>query len=281
MQTLEFTKNPSLTKNFAKALFLPRKGFGPKPELPALKGVFNAIKINPALLHSYFDVCQFNNKNDVPLLFPHNLASSVHMALLTHKSFPLKLLGAVHLRNQITRHAPVSTADNLRLETAFTEVRVTSKGVEFDFYTEFFSNENLVWEEVTTYYKRGRFGADSGKETKTMETLTDTVEVARWYLSKKLGKQYAKLSNDYNPIHISKTLAKMFGFKRDVAHGMGVLATAIDRAGLANAKTNDVFFKGPLFLENEVRLVQGTTDKSRFDIYCGNNPKPSICFRLV
>ena len=72
----------------------------------------------------------------------------------------------------------------------------------------------------------------------------------------------------------------MFGFKRDVAHGMGVLATALSKLNVDHyPKVNEVVFKGPLFLENQVKLLQSEKETDRFDIYCGKNNRPSICFK--
>ncbi|EKD41956.1 MAG: hypothetical protein ACD_73C00424G0001 [uncultured bacterium] len=82
---------------------------------------------------------------------------------------------------------------------------------------------------------------------------------------------------------MSKTLAKLFGFKRDVAHGMGVLATAIDRVKPAQIQypfKNEVIFKGPLFLESDVSVLKSVQTPGRFDVYCGSNNRPSICFSL-
>lgn len=38
-----------------------------------------------------------------------------------------------------------------------------------------------------------------------------------------IGREYASLCNDYNPIHISSIAAKAFGFKSTIAHGMWVV----------------------------------------------------------
>ena len=92
---------------------------------------------------------------------------------------------------------------------------------------------------------------------------------------------------------MSKYLAKLFGFKRDIAHGFGILAQAVNQSELAN-KTHisagkcqvDVIFKGPLYLENDASLKQAadaedTSKNQRFDLFSGSNPKPSICASLI
>ena len=39
-------------------------------------------------------------------------------------------------------------------------------------------------------------------------------------LAKDLGRRYAAISGDYNPIHLGALSAKLFGFKQAIAHGM-------------------------------------------------------------
>ena len=57
----------------------------------------------------------------------------------------------------------------------------------------------------------------------------------------------------------------------------------IENSDLNNKKIQvDVVFKGPVFLESQANLRQNKLqDKNRFDIYCGDNPKPSICCAVI
>ena len=110
-----------------------------------------------------------------------------------------------------------------------------------------------------------KFGGKENPSTETsfdLASLDNMSDVASWSVPKNRGKKYASISGDYNPIHTSKYLAKLFGFKRDIAHGFGILAQAVNQSELAN-KTNisagkcqvDVIFKGPLYLENDASFL--------------------------
>lgn len=284
MTQLQFATTPGMAGALVKALFLPRKGFKQGAVWPTINGKLGPVTIDPDALKRYNDVCQLKPSDEVPLLYPHVMASSLHMQILTHKDFPLKLLGAVHLRNKIVQYQKINVADALTFEVTLKDKFITAKGLEFDFETKAMTGGKVVWESLTTYYKPGRYGqAQAGTNGFEMPNLENTQSATNWFLKKNLGKAYAKVCNDYNPIHVSKIAAKLFGFKRDVAHGMGVLATAIDRLS-GNQKiypvTNDVIFKGPLFLENEVTVMKNLASPARFDIYCGKNNRPSICFSL-
>ena len=220
------------------------------------------------------------------------------MKMLTHKAFPIGLLGAVHLRNRIQQIRPIRVNEEMNIHCEIGAWRITEKGLEFDFSTQVIIKSQLVWSEISTYFKKGRY--QQVKETNTQEnphnpatfeldTLNDAKVSSQWYLPKNRGKAYAKISGDYNPIHISKNLAKLFGLKRDIAHGFGVLAQALACDNIEAISQHqgeislDCIFKGPLFLEEEVYIKHLSQKQEHinsglgFDIYCANNPKPSIC----
>ena len=66
-----------------------------------------------------------------------------------------------------------------------------------------------------------------------MSTWTDVevgdlpVGTIRWRVPDDIGRRYAKVSGDVNPIHMSSLTAKALGFKRAIAHGMWVKAHAL------------------------------------------------------
>ncbi len=75
-----------------------------------------------------------------------------------------------------------------------------------------------------------------------------------WSLPGDLGRRYAAVSGDYNPIHLYPLTAKALGFNRQIAHGMLTLARCL--AALENRLPEmvrvDVAFKKPVFLPSRV-----------------------------
>ena len=77
-----------------------------------------------------------------------------------------------------------------------------------------------------------------------------------WRLPGDLGRRYAAVSGDHNPIHLYPLTAKAFGFPRQIAHGMWTKArcvAALDNR-LPDAVTVRVEFKKPVFLPGTVAL---------------------------
>ena len=75
-----------------------------------------------------------------------------------------------------------------------------------------------------------------------------------WRLPGDLGRRYAAVSGDHNPIHLYPLTAKAFGFPRQIAHGMWSMARCV--AALENRLPDtvrvDVAFKKPILLPGTV-----------------------------
>ena len=289
---LNYQSKPNIASAMFKALVLPRKGFDAKVGLPDIQATWTNAKADKDALADYLNVLDLPQQDTLPILYPHVMAGAMHMHMLANKAFPIRLLGALHLKNRITQLKAIDVNAQFDIKSAMADFRLVAKGVEFDFSTDVYVDGEKVWYEVSTYFMAGRFG---GKENPSSETsfelaaLENPVAGKDWFVPANRGKVYAKITGDYNPIHTSKHLAKLFGFKRDIAHGFGVLAQGIETVaavetagGLDKALQVDVIFKGPVFLENKVTLKQDTTqDAARFDMYCGDNAKPNICAAVL
>ena len=84
-----------------------------------------------------------------------------------------------------------------------------------------------------------------------------------WRLEGDLGRRYAAVSGDRNPIHLYALTAKALGFKRQIAHGMWSKARCV--AALENrlpdAVTVEVAFRKPIFLPGKVAFGSVQTDE--------------------
>ena len=97
------------------------------------------------------------------------------------------------------------------------------------------------------------------------ESEADFLHLAEWALESDVGRQYAKISGDYNPIHLSPWSAKLLGFKKPIAHGMLLVAKAqaeLEQAmGTAVTQISANFLK-PAMVPGQLRLEQ-TSDRFR------------------
>lgn len=279
-----FEHNPSSLLNIIRALFYPRQSLKATEQLPRLSAKRIQVKIDTYHLARYCDVCGITFSNKLPILYPHVIAAPLHMWLITHPTFPLRLLGAVHLRNHIIQQRPIDITETVSITCCITTERRTEKGIEFDFTTVLHNNSEIVWEGLTTYFVRGKFGKADPESTLThLEKIPNSQTLKKWHIHERIAKRYAVITQDYNPIHLSKWLAKLFGFQRDLAHGFCVLAKSLNEAKIfppINANTAqrlDVLFKGPTYLDSHVVLKQ---KDNRFDLFCDGDDRPCIEFKI-
>lgn len=222
-------------------------------ELEARKVVLSAAHIR-----KYREVCAVPpSAQGLPPAYLHVLAMPLHMQLFVVKNFPVKVLGLIHLRNTIRVLAPVDERAPLRLRVYFDTMRVTDFGQEYDFTTSFEQNGMVVWEEVSTMFARGTSGPKEGSKRPVIErsnhpdngVLTDTLEVAE-----NTGWRYARVSGDFNPIHLTARTAQMFGFRQAVAHGMWSMGRCLASASprIPNVQIQiDTQFKLPVYIPSQ------------------------------
>ena len=213
-----------------------------------------------ARVDAYAAVCGFPRKDVVPLTFPHMLAFPLHMAIMSDAAFPYPAIGMVHVENTITAHRAISVGETLDVTTEVGPPRPHTRGVLLDFVTAVSAAGETAWESTSTYLRRGRtVDGDAAVGLVIADPPTGGVE---WRLPANLGRTYAAVSGDANPIHLYPLTARALGFPRQIAHGMWTLARSI--AAIENrlpaAVTVEVAFKKPVFLPGTVAFAARQDD---------------------
>jgi acyl dehydratase len=219
--------------------------------LPDDSRVRHDVPVDPRHVARYADLCGFPRKDTLPLPYPHLLAFGLHMEIMTAGSFPFPAIGTVHLENSITQHRPIAVDEKLQVTARPDHLRAHPKGQVFDMVTTVHSRGELVWEETSTFLRRGRGSEDAP----TGSTFPDAPpQGLTWRLPADLGRQYAGVSGDHNPIHLYPLTAKAFGFPRQIAHGMWSMARCVGALEnrLPDAVTVAVAFKKPILLPGSV-----------------------------
>lgn len=279
---LEYEKIPGILPVYLKILFSRKKGFKPGDSFPEIKAVVKNISIDQDKLKAYRGICELADDGNLPILYPHVFTAPLHMAILSNKDFPIPLLGMLHYRNHLIQHRPIKSGEILDVEVRLDEHRIVKQGFEFDYIITIESKGEVVWNSITTYLKQGKFGKDfkTPERGDLIEPISGAEKISDSMIPKNIGKRYAKICSDYNPIHISKFMAKLFGFKRDIAHAMWETSYSIGKLNLKSsgkAVRVDLGFKGPLFIERKSYVMRSEKkDVIRFDYYIEGNDKPCI-----
>jgi MaoC dehydratase-like protein len=206
------------------------------------------VRVDRDHLAKYARVCGFDLRDALPPTYPHVLAFPLHMDVISDGRFPFAPAGIVHIANRIVQHRPLSFSENLSLRVTASGPEPHRRGRTFTLVSEVRVGDELAWEGFATMLKRGKGAEDAPREPE----FEDPPVTARWRVPGDLGRRYAAVSGDRNPIHLHPLTARAFGFPRAIAHGMWTKARCLAALRLPDALAADVRFKKPVLLPSTV-----------------------------
>lgn len=252
---LRFSSAPDLRRIYATALVAGRASSRP---LPAVRAVRRDVRADVDTVVDYARVCGFPVGSALPLTYPHVLAFPLQMVLMSEREFPLALSGAVHVENVITSSRPIGVDQSFDLSVWAENVRPHRRGRQVDLVSEATVAGETVWRGVSTYLSKGDDHPDAEpSEPPSLEPVREVASGPTWRFDEGVGRRYARVSGDWNPIHLHALTARPLGFPTAIAHGMfsyarvvAALGPRIPEAGV----TSRVWFRKPLRLPSTVRL---------------------------
>ncbi|AWN17118.1 MaoC/PaaZ C-terminal domain-containing protein [Salinisphaera sp. LB1] len=263
---LDFEQLPAVAPSYFRAVANFGSGLSKGETIPEIVARLNDLEVRAENLARYRRVCGFPRADTLPVTYPHVLAFPMHMAVLTHRRFPLKLLGLIHVRNHITQHRAIQAGEPLDLVVSVGGHREAVKGIEFDLVTRVNDASGAaIWEETGVMLSRGKGGSGGASSKKRQAPAADftPAEEATWQVPADIGRRYASAAGDYNPIHLSAWSAKLFGFPRAIATGMWMkarAAAALQPHLSSEAYSLSVAFKKPVFLPSTLVFQYGGAD---------------------
>lgn len=222
--------------------------------------VLEEASVDRSRLAAYDRVCGFSLSETLPPTYPHMLAFPLHLALMTDPRFPFPAIGLVHIYNRITVHRPLRAVEAPSLRVWAEPIQPHPRGRQVSIRTEARVGQELVWEETSTNLRR--VGGDESAAAPAVPSAEDLPATATWKLRGDLGRRYAGVSGDFNPIHIHPLTARLFGFPSAIAHGMWTKARCLAalEPTLPDAYTVEVAFKRPIVLPAGVQFAEGRGD---------------------
>ncbi len=233
-------------------------------EVPEIEIELPRIQAQPEQVAAYARVCGFSLRDHLPPTYPHVLAFPLHMAVMASGEFPFGAVGLVHIENRIEQRRPISIGEELTIKVKPTKLRPHPKGQTFGLQTKVKSGPRIVWESTSTMLRRGspKQPADgtksqAGLDISSRQPLEDGEAGATWRLGGDLGRRYASVSGDRNPIHMHSLTAKPLGFPGAIAHGMWTKARclAARESRLPDAFAVEVRFRKPILLPGRVEFL--------------------------
>lgn len=269
MKTVELTEVPSLSRLYVTAAAAAARNRmtkdRPGTELPKVRHEVDSVPIDADRLTQYQHLLHETARDTVPSGFIHALAFPVAMSVMTTEHFPLPLLGMIHLKNRVEHYRQVMFTERLDISAWPQNMTGHRAGTQLEIAVEVRASSDIVWRGVSTYLAKGVHlpGLDSMETAATdRRDFTPPAPTAKWRLGADVGRSYAAVSGDFNPIHLSALTAKALGMRQSIAHGMYLASRVLAavRPDDVEAFNWDIEFAAPVFLPGTVAL--SVTDRN-------------------
>jgi acyl dehydratase len=232
--------------------FVPGRG----NEIPDIELALENVRVDPERLAAYAKVCGFTLRDTLPATYPHVLAFPLHMAAMADGRFPFGAVGLVHIENRIVQRRAIAVGEQMEIRVRLSKLQAHPRGRTFALISEVLIGGEQVWVGISTMLRReGR--AQSGRSSGTPEHSAPSGALSEWRLGEDLGRRYAAVSGDRNPIHMHSLTAKPLGFSRAIAHGMWTKARCLSalESRLPDALAVEVRFRKPILLPARVSFA--------------------------
>lgn len=267
----------SITSRAVLQLLRPSERTAGLPETPLL---LPGIVLEKSKVAEFSKVCGYRPEHGVPVTFPYIIGFPLQMSLMLRPDFPYPVIGLVFLSSSIKQHEVLNTGQTMSVSVKVGKLLKHDKGQAFTLETALITNGRTAWECTSTYLRRG-VKLPEGADYQSIPSEPQLTEVREtWDLPADLGKNYAEVSGDTNPIHTSALGARLLGFRRPIAHGMWckarILASILPHSPISEISV-DVNFKKPVFLPGRVSSFFETQRKQTlFELRDHKNQLPHL-----
>ncbi|MDK1327770.1 MaoC/PaaZ C-terminal domain-containing protein [Arthrobacter sp. zg-Y1143] len=240
----------------AKARMSSAKG---STTLPADRHVVSGAAVDLAKLTDFQRLVLHSATDYLPTGYVHTFAFPVAMSLMARDDFPLPLLGMVHLRNVVQHYRPIHYSEPLTVTAWAENLGGHRSGTSVELVAEVTGADGeVLWRGRSTYLAKGVFlpKTDRPGESAARPEFVPPLPTAMWRLGADAGRNYARVSGDFNPIHLSRLSAKALGMKRSLAHGMYLASRVVSDAVQTQEGPFEwtIDFESPVFLPATVAV---------------------------
>ncbi|RJN31323.1 MaoC family dehydratase [Nesterenkonia natronophila] len=224
-----------------------------------------------------------SHRRSLPSVMLHIAGFPVQMALMSRDDFPLPLMGMVHLSNEVNHHQSVHAGTPLQILARAENFASHRRGTQVDIVLEFYPKgldvktagpQDQLYTSRSRYLGLGTYlYSKTEAATQVRQEFTPPSKTGVWTLGADAGRQYAAVSGDYNPIHLSTLTGKALGQKGAIVHGMYLAARMLEgREPESAGHSWKISFDAPVGLPGKVAFsAQQVNEKSQR--FVGWNPR--------
>ena len=278
---LEFTRSPSSLRTLLQALVLQQHTYAPGRRLPGIEVAGSGIHLNRKHLSLFNRICGESRSSQVSLLYPFAIVYPYILRLLSHSAMPLSIFRSLNTRNQVTLHRNMDIRTSVDVKSRISAYRVIANGIEIDIISSVFQDNAIVWENLSTYYYRGKYGpVDDSFRLPQPDRIQNSRLTGQFCMEAKDGFRFARLTGDTNGIHYNSIYARMLGFKGAFAQPIRVVSRCLQYMPIPEPEISAclvLFYKGPVYYNHKLTLMHACRDKTfQFDLYLEEDDRPCI-----
>ena len=204
------------------------------------------------------------SRAQTPLAFPALLVTRLFRDLMGAGGLPVAGMGLVHVGTSLWTAGRLDPSQPWQVEAWVDGGRHTRSGLEIDLAGRC-TAAGATWTLLMPVLARSRRAA--GSERSGVPDLPEPTDA--WAAQTSLdvpsgvGRAYAQVSGDWNPIHLHAATARPFGFRTAIAHGWWSVARAlavleVDDTPPSGGQRLDVAYVRPVALPSRIGLLHHT-----------------------
>ena len=233
----------------------------------------DAVRVDPARLRGFLAVTRGDGipglaAKDAPLppTLPCLWETALALELLSVAGVGLPRGGLIHLESEVLPLRAMYAGERFRSRVELERVEAHARGKLLVLRSRCWNSPGqLCQESVVKLLARS---AAPPPPRAVPPTAPDPEEqqswraLLEWSLPANLGRRYARVSGDYNPIHLWPWSARLMGYRRPLLHGFCIEAM-VAHALIAELlggnpralRRLQIYFRSPLFIPARVRLL--------------------------
>ncbi|MGI9245777.1 MAG: MaoC/PaaZ C-terminal domain-containing protein [Steroidobacteraceae bacterium] len=266
---IRLARLPAVLPRYPRVVMTRRPDILAVSDPPGFEVRVDGARFDAAQVVRYAAVCGYAaadvRAGYVPVTYPHVLAMSLHLRIMATRQFALRPMGLIHLSNSISVPGALRPGMQVDLVVRARNYRKLDAGLAFDMDTEMSSGGAIVWRETCVFLSRWpesvqRSGARPPRPPKAPKDSAVLIEIEA---TPRTTWDYARVSGDYNPIHLSDRAARFFGLRGSISHGMWSLARSLAAAPVdapAPGTRLETQFLTPVQLPARVNVKQWTEE---------------------
>lgn len=270
---LRFGELPSGLACYPRVVLTHRPPLAAVKDPPEFHVRVERVILSAADMRKYARSCGFAASDGVPVTYPHVLAAPLHLKIFATEAFPLRPMGLIHVSNRIDVLGKLAAGMAVTVDVALRSYRTTESGMAFDLESKLSSAGKVLWRETSVLLSRWPEPAEKkpvARPSRPPKAPKDARVLGELDVSLRNAWDYARVSDDYNPIHLSDRAARYFGLRGAISHGMWSLARAlaVEPRSVPERARIDAQFLTPVQMPAKVVLKEWIEDGARRRALC-------------